>query len=103
MLPDGYVGLVVADTRRALEWEAGLEAAGFRVMRVETRGADADKGAWQIGVPRFERARAQTFVTEVINGDRKLPARTILPRSAQWALVGVVVVLAALLLIGLLD
>ena len=41
MLPPGYVGLLVADTRRASQWELGLSTAGFDVARVETRGADA--------------------------------------------------------------
>lgn len=103
MLPSDYVGLVVADTRRAMAWEAGLEAAGFDVLRVETRGADADKGAWQIGVIRSQRAGAQRFVSEVMRGDRELPSRPALSRTGLMALVAVVLVLVGLLVIGALD
>lgn len=100
MLPSGYQGLVVADTRRALEWESGLRARGFDVVRVETTGADADKGAWQIGVASGQKMEAQAFVTQVINGDAKLPARPFLSRTGWLALLGVALAIAALLVLG---
>ena len=90
-LPDTHVGLVVADTRRAMAWEDALRARGFEVMRVETSGAQADKGDWSIGVPRAQASRARQYVSDVVSGREVLPSRPVLPRTARLALVAIVV------------
>lgn len=92
MLPKGYEGLVVADTRRALAWERGLERAGFDVVRVETTGADAAKGDWQIAVTRADAPAAKAFVSEVVRGDRELPRPVLLSRSAWISLIAILVI-----------
>lgn len=89
MVPKGYVGLVVADTRRALQWEAGLRAAGFDVARVETTGPDADKGDWRICVVEAQQQEARALVTDVVRGDATLPSRPLLTRTGWIALFGV--------------
>jgi len=89
MLPKEYVGLVIADTRRALAWEAGLRQAGFEVLRVETSGADLEKGDWQVGVKREQAVGARAFVTDVQQGRAKLRHQPLLSRSgwlALWAI-----------------
>jgi len=97
MLPEGYVGLVVADTRRALAWENGLRGKGFDVVRVESSGADADKGAWQIGVDRGQAVEARAFVTDVLKGDARLPHQPVLSRSGWLALWAIGILLAGIL------
>jgi hypothetical protein len=99
MLPKGYEGLVVADTRRALAWERGLERAGFDVVRVETAGADAAKGDWQIAVARADAPAAKAFVSEVVRGDRQLPGAVVLSRSAWISLVAILVIAVGLWLV----
>ena len=101
VLPDGYVGLVVADTRRAIEWEAGLRAAGFEVVRVETRGADADRGDWRIAVAQNDKPAASNFVSRVLSGEQKLPSQPMLSRTGYVALLLVGAVIAVLIAAGL--
>lgn len=99
MLPDGYTGLVVADTRRAREWELGLTDAGFEVVRVETSGDDAEKGSWQIGVVVRQEVDARNFVTQVIRGDAALPSLPRLSATGMRALtvIGVLMLLVMVL------
>ena len=96
VLDPGYVGLVVADTRRATEWERGLRAEGYDVVRVETRGPDADKGAWQIAVRADQADVARRFVTSVVQGERSLPSHVVLSRTAWVSLIAIVAIVAGL-------
>jgi hypothetical protein len=72
-LPAGYRGLVVCDAARAKRWRAGLASAGFTPVVVATSGDDADKGDFQIGVPRAQEAAAAALVSAVLEGKRRLP------------------------------
>jgi len=103
VLPEGYTGLLVADTRRAIQWEAGLKTAGFESVRVETRGADVEKGDWQIGVPERKAAKARLFVSSVLAGEEKLPSPPLLSRSGVTALLLIGAVFAAMVAAGLLS
>lgn len=98
MLPPGYRSLVIADTRRATEWEEGLRRAGFDVVRVETTGADADKGAWKVAVAAAQESKAKAFVTAVTRGEARLPAPPFLAGFGWKALVGVAVIVGVVLL-----
>ncbi len=102
MLPPGYIGLLIADTRRAQQWERGLRAAGCAVARVETRGDDVDKGTWQIAVRRSDATKARALVQSVLSGESRLPQRPLLSRSGTIALLGIALVLALLLGLGFL-
>lgn len=95
-LPAGYRPLLIADTRRAEQWERALRARGIAVVRVETRGEDAERGAWQIGVATADAAAAQRMVSEVTRRAMSLPAAP-LPPNARRALVGVGLVMAVVL------
>lgn len=102
-VPAGYRGLLVADTRRAEQWEAGLRAAGIDVVRVEARGADADKGDWQIAVAARDQVAARALVAAVMRGEAKLPRAALLSGTGLRALVAIgviIVLLAAVLLAG---
>ena len=81
-----------------------MRAAGYQIVRVETRGEDADKGAWQIGVVREQASAARGFVTEVMRGDRSLPnAGPRLPALGLASLVAIVCVLTGLVLAAALS
>ncbi len=92
-LPPGFRPLLIADTRRARAWEADLRRAGFEVVLEETSGADADAGAWQLGVRESQEAEAKRFVSEVMQGKR-----TLRGRGLGWKGAVVILVLAAFLL-----
>lgn len=49
-----------------------MRRAGFEVVLEETSGADADAGAWQVGVRESQEADAKRFVSEVMQGKRTL-------------------------------
>lgn len=102
MLPPDHVGLLVADTRRAAQWEAGLRAAGLDAIRVETSGADIGKGDWQLAVPRAQATAARAYVRDVLQGDKKLPSGGVaLPPWARRAMLGIALIVGVLLTISL--
>jgi len=67
MLPSGYKGLLVCDTRRAEEWREGLRRRGFDVVLAETP-ATSDKGGWEVGVAAADAPAARAFVHDVTQG-----------------------------------
>lgn len=93
MLPSGHRPLVVADTRRAAEWEAGLRRAGFDVVLRETPPGD-DRGGWVVGVVAAQEHEAKAFVSEVVRGRARLPAAPLLSPAAWRALAGIALLLA---------
>lgn len=101
MLPPDHVGLLVADTRRAAQWEAGLRAAGLAAMRVETSGADIAKGDWQIAVPRAQATVARAYVRDVMQGEKRLPSGVALPRWAWRAMLGIAAIIALIVALSL--
>jgi len=103
VIPDGYVGVVVADTRRALQWEAGLRAAGFDAVRVETTGADAEKGTWRVTVPRKDELAAKALVSDVVSGRARLPSRPLLSRTAWIALIAIAAFVTVITIVALLH
>ena len=103
MVPRGYVGLVVCDTRRALQWERGLAAAGFEPLRVETTGDAADRGDWQLAVPDRHGLAARAYVSRVLQGEESLPHAPLLSRSAWISATAIAVLLAAILAVTALG
>lgn len=103
MIPEGYVPLVVAETRRAQQWEAGLARRGVDVVRVKTTGAASDKGEWQIAVARAQAIEARRVVSDVLAGRASLPAGPRLSSTGFRALVAIGVVLALLFGLGWLS
>jgi hypothetical protein len=99
VLPEGYTGLVLANGRRSRDWQLGLEAAGFEVVRVPATGKDSEKGSWQIGVVKADEARARAFVGEVIRGRVELPSAPSLSPMGVRALMGVGLIIALLVLL----
>jgi hypothetical protein len=89
VLPEGYLGLVVCDTRRAQEWRAALRRRGFDVVLSETP-ASSDKGGWQVGVAAAEVLSARAFVREVTSGHVALTPPWY--RQPGMVLMGLVVV-----------
>jgi len=102
VLPDGHIGLLVADTRRATQWEAGLRAAGIAALRVEAAAKDIDKGEWQIAVPRAQASAARKLVADVVNGKARLPAARLLSKNAWYALLGIAAIIVTISAVPLL-
>jgi hypothetical protein len=96
VLPDGHRSLLIADTTRAEEWRDGLAAAGFHPALAETRGADADKGGWYLGVPDSEAMAARGFVADVLGGRAELPRSVRLPAFGRTALFAIALLVTAL-------
>ena len=94
MLPKGYRGLIVCDTRRAAQWRKAFRAAGIEAVIVETEVDEADGGAARVGVPERTLIDANAIVTAVNQGKQSLPGLTI-PWQAIVAGVLVIAVLAA--------
>jgi len=97
MLPPGYQGVLITDTRRAQQWELALSKLNIDVEVVETEGADAEKGAWQVGVREDQAARALALISAVAAGRAELPGAPVLSSSGFRALAGIAVILALLL------
>ena len=92
-LPAGYTSLLIADGRRAQQWQAGLSRAGFEVRLVDTAGVDADKGDYHVCVATEHLAGGRAFVTEVLRGDTTLPHVSGLSPLALRALAAAVLTL----------
>jgi hypothetical protein len=93
MLPRGYVSIVFCGTRRAAQWQAALRARGIDAHVEETDGADADKGACLVAVPRSRQVAASQLVTDVTQGRVRLG-------GAAPAIQIVVAILAIVALLG---
>ena len=103
MLPSGYTRILLADTRRALAWERGLARAGFAVRRVAATGQAEDKADWALGVPQDQLRGARAFVSDVLQGNRRLPAVPVLSGAARVALFGIGAVVVAVVVAALLG
>ncbi len=102
-LPAGFRPLLLADTQRAEQWRRALERRGAQVQLVETRGEDADRGAWQICVREADLRDAQVLVTAVTRGETRLPSTFTIPPAARMALIGfglIAVVVGAMIVIA---
>ena len=93
MLPHGYKGLVVCDTRRAHAWKAALARRGFQVVLAET-AASNDRGSWEVGVIAAQELAAKAFVSEVVQGKQRL--------STPLSVAGVARILVAIVLVAAL-
>lgn len=102
MIPQGYTGLVIANERRAREWQQGLAEAEIDVVRVSTRGKDEERGSWQIAVADEHAIRAREFVSRVIRGENSLPSLPYLPAMGMRSLaaIGVTMALLAVLFVA---
>ena len=96
VIPEGYTGLVIANERRAREWQRGLADAEIDVVRVATRGNDQERGSWQIAVADEHAIRAREFVSRVIRGEASLPALPYLSAMGMRSLVAIGVLIALL-------
>jgi hypothetical protein len=103
VVPSGHTQLLLADGRRAVAWERGLARAGFTPVRLPTRGQDAERADFAIAVPALQARAARAFVSEVVNGRRRLPHVAPLSRSGLLALALAIGVVAAIVLVGLVG
>jgi hypothetical protein len=92
VLPRGYRGIIVCDTRRAAQWRKAFHAAGIDAVVVETEVDEAHGGAYKVGVPERKLIEANAIVTAVNQGKQSLPGVAI----AWQAIVAVVLVIAML-------
>jgi hypothetical protein len=97
MLPPGYRGVLICDTRRAEQWDRALTRLGIEVEAVETEGADAEKGAWQLGVREDQAERALALISAVAAGRAELPGGPVLSSTGFRALAVIAVILALVL------
>lgn len=97
MLPEGYTGLVLADSRRSAAWLNGLRDVGIDVVRIPATGKDSEKGSWQIAVVKKDEERARAFVSDVIRGHRQLPSAPALSPMGTRALLGIGVIMLTML------
>ncbi len=84
MVPANHISLLLADGRRAKEWELGLRREGLNARRIETSGSDAAKGDYWLVVPEDESFVAQRFVSDVLAGKRELPTSAPVSGPLLW-------------------
>ena len=94
MVPPNHISLLIADGRRAKEWELGLRREGLDARRIETSGSEAAKGDFWLVVPDEQRFAAQRFVSEVLAGKQELPTAAPVGGPLLWG--AAVIVLAML-------
>jgi len=90
-------GVVIADDRRARQWERGLLRVGLRARLQATRGSDAEKGEYWVMVPRSQERAAQHYVSKVLAGQSELPRVAVVRGPLLWGAFVIVFLLAALL------
>lgn len=90
MLPAKHISLLIANGKRAKEWELGLKHAGFHAQCISTSGSDGAKGDYWLAVPSDERVFAQKFVTRVLAGEQTLPKLSPIQGPLLWG-AGVIV------------
>jgi hypothetical protein len=99
MAPPGYRDILICDTRRAQQWQAGLTRAGLEVVLTETRGEDAEKGSWQVAVAERHESKARALVTDVLQGRAKLPAPPFFSAYGLQLFVAILMIAVLLLVI----
>ena len=103
MVPTNHISVLIADGRRAKEWELGLRKQGLAGQRIETSGSDAAKGDYWLVVPDSERLAAQRFVSDVLSGKQNLPASAPVGGPLLWGAGVIVFAVLALLVASLLS
>jgi hypothetical protein len=103
MLPPKHISLLIADGRRAKEWELGLRKESLTARRIQTSGSDAAKGDFWLVVPDEERLAAQRFVSDVLAGKRDLPRAAPVTGPLLWGAAIIVVAMAAFLVAALFS
>ena len=103
MVPPNHISLLIADGRRALEWELGLRREGLSARRIETSGSEAAKGDYWLVVPEGERFAAQRFVSEVLAGNRELPTSAPVGGPLLWGAAAIVAGVVAFVVAAILS
>jgi len=103
MVPPKHISLLIADGRRAKEWEMGLRAQGLAGRRIETSGSDAAKGDYWLVVPETQRFAAQRFVSDVLAGSQSLPTSAPVSGPLLWGAAAIVLAVVGLIVAALLS
>ena len=103
MLPRNHISLLIADGRRAREWELGLRGEGLDAVRTATRGSDAAKGDYWLVIPEAQQLAGQRYVSSVLAGKRDLPRSAPIGGPLMWGATLIVLALIALLVAALLS
>ncbi len=103
MLPPNHISLLIADGRRAKEWDLGLRREGLDSRQIETSGSDAAKGDYWLVVPKEQRPAAQRFVSDVLAGKRKLPTAAPVSGPLLWGASIIVLALVAFLVAAIFS
>lgn len=103
MVPPNHISLLIADGRRAREWELGLRREGLDARRMATHGSDAAKGDYWLVIPTMQQLAGQRFVSEVLAGKRQLPASAPVGRGLVWGAGLIVLGVVGVIVAGLLG
>tara|TARA_R110002073_G_scaffold323204_1_gene500316 strand:+ start:19925 stop:20236 length:312 start_codon:yes stop_codon:yes gene_type:complete len=101
MLPRNHISLLIADGRRAREWELGLKGEGLKAKRIPTHGSDAAKGDYWLVIPEAQQLAGQRYVSSVLAGKRELPKSAPVGGALMWGATLIVLALLALIVAGL--
>lgn len=103
MVPPNHISLLIADGRRAKEWELGLRREGLDARRLATHGRDAAKGDYWLVIPAMEQLAGQRFVSDVLAGKRQLPKSAPVTGGLVWGAGLIVLAVLAVIVAGLLG
>ena len=103
MVPRNHISLLIADGRRAREWELGLRGEGLHAKRTPTRGSDAAKGDYWLVIPEAEQLAGQRYVSSVLAGKKDLPKSAPVGGPLLWGAALIVLALLALVVAALLS
>lgn len=103
MVPPKHISLLIADGRRAREWELGLRGEGLDAKRVATSGSEAAKGDYWLVIPEEQRFAGQRFVSDVLAGKRDLPRSAPVGGALMWGAALIVFGMIAAIVAGLLG
>ena len=103
MVPPNHISLLIADGRRAKDWELGLQREGLSARRIETSGSEAAKGDYWLVVSEKERFAAQRFVSDVLAGKRQLPTSAPVGGPLLWGAGVIVMAVLGLVVAAILS
>ncbi len=103
MVPAKHISLLIADGRRAREWELGLRGEGLRASRRPTHGSDAAKGDYWLVIPEEQRFAGQRYVSDVLANKRELPKSAPVGGPLLWGAAAIVVAMVTFVVAGLLS
>ena len=103
MVPANHISLLIADGRRAKEWDLGLRREGLHARKIQTSGSDAAKGDYWLVVPEEQRFEAQRFVSDVLAGKRELPKAAPVEGPLLWGAAVIVLAMVAFLVAALFS